>query len=265
MTGYTKLFSSILDSSVWQENNETRIVWITLLAMSDKNGEVTASIPGLAKRAGVTIKETEAALTKFKSPDKYSTSKEFDGRRIEEIDGGWLILNRVKYRDTYSAEDRKEKTRLRVERYRQRKVGYADVTPVTPGYACNADVTPGNACNADVTHVTPVIGIGKGKGIGKEGSREARLNKGSRLEASIWSKEAFSKACEAISQKHDLDIEAVDQFIKDKLRNGFTTIDRQTGRRKIIASNDLERLLTGFAKRYVSDRSTNFRKSNNQP
>ena len=36
---YVKLWSDLLDSSLWvQESPETRIVWITLLAMADADG-----------------------------------------------------------------------------------------------------------------------------------------------------------------------------------------------------------------------------------
>ena len=43
MNGFTKLFQSILTSSVWSEDNETRIVWITMLALADQNGSVSAT------------------------------------------------------------------------------------------------------------------------------------------------------------------------------------------------------------------------------
>ena len=33
---FTKLFSSILDSTVWQESKETKLVWVTMLAMCDR-------------------------------------------------------------------------------------------------------------------------------------------------------------------------------------------------------------------------------------
>lgn len=68
---YAKLFGSILDSTVWQESLPTKVVWITMLAMKDRDGYVGASVPGLASRAGVTIKECEEALKKFTSPDPY--------------------------------------------------------------------------------------------------------------------------------------------------------------------------------------------------
>jgi hypothetical protein len=107
MTGYTKLFGSIVASTIWREAKETKIVWITMLALADQYGIVSASIPGLADLSKVTIEECEASLAKLMSPDPYSRSKENEGRRIEEVDGGWRILNYVKYRQLWSDEDRK--------------------------------------------------------------------------------------------------------------------------------------------------------------
>ena len=42
---FTKLFSSITASTVWVEDSDTRVVWITLLAMADKKGRVWGSVP----------------------------------------------------------------------------------------------------------------------------------------------------------------------------------------------------------------------------
>ena len=120
MSSYTKLFHSILDSSIWQESHQTRIVWVTMLAMADQHGEVQASVPGLAKRAGVTIREAEDALTILLSPDAYSRTPDNEGRRIATIDGGWEILNHAKYRFEASLEDRKEKAAMRSKRFRDR-------------------------------------------------------------------------------------------------------------------------------------------------
>ena len=110
MNNFTKLYSSIITSTIWREDNATRILWITLLALSDSDGRVEGSIPGLAHIAGITTTECEASFTKLMSPDPYSRSKENEGRRVEEVDGGWLILNRKKYRD---------KSHDRTEYYRQ--------------------------------------------------------------------------------------------------------------------------------------------------
>ena len=95
---YCKLFKSILTSTIWQESKETRLVWITMLALKDRFGEVAGSIPGLASQAGVTLEECKQAIALLQRPDPYSRTQENEGRRIKEVDGGWLILNHDKYR-----------------------------------------------------------------------------------------------------------------------------------------------------------------------
>ena len=117
---YTKLFASIITSTIWIANDQTRIVWITMLALADKNGEVQGSVPGLARIAGVSMEACEAALKAFLSPDEHSRTKTDEGRRIEEIDGGWHLLNHEKYRKMASKEDAVEKNAERQRRHRAR-------------------------------------------------------------------------------------------------------------------------------------------------
>ena len=112
MTGYTKLFSTILDSTIWRESDKTRILWITMLAMAGKNGWVVSSVPGLADRARLSREDTDAGLLALMAPDADSRTKEHDGRRITAIDGGWLILNHAKYRAKLGIEERREYQRL---------------------------------------------------------------------------------------------------------------------------------------------------------
>jgi hypothetical protein len=95
---WTKLFSEILTSSIWQEPYPTRLVWITMLADKDKDGVVHASKGGLAHRANVTLDECLVALERLLGPDEDSRTKEHEGRRIEPVDGGWRVLNHAKYR-----------------------------------------------------------------------------------------------------------------------------------------------------------------------
>jgi hypothetical protein len=75
-----------------------------MLAMADRLGRVWASIPGLANRARVPVESVEKAIKCFSEHDPYSRTKDFDGRRIEEIDGGWRLLNYVKYRSIRDEE-----------------------------------------------------------------------------------------------------------------------------------------------------------------
>jgi hypothetical protein len=108
---FTKLSSGILASTVWQEPNSTRIVWITMLALADRNGYVAASIPGLAHLARVTLQEVEAALATFSGPDPYSRTPENEGRRIESVTGGWRLLNHGLYRARRDADETKDRKR----------------------------------------------------------------------------------------------------------------------------------------------------------
>lgn len=117
---YTKLFSTIVTSSIWVEDDATRIVWITLLALSNKDGEIMAAIPGLARMAGVSVEACEKAIQTFLSPDPYSRTKDEGGRRLEVIDGGWALINHAKYRRMASDEERKEQAAVRQKRFRDR-------------------------------------------------------------------------------------------------------------------------------------------------
>jgi hypothetical protein len=128
MSGYTKLFASILDSSVWFTPTHVRIVWVTMLAMADQDGIVEASLPGLAARAGVDRTQCEQALALFLAPDPDSRSAEHDGRRIERADGGWRLLNHGKYSDKLSRADKLEKAAERQRRWRQRNASRNAVT-----------------------------------------------------------------------------------------------------------------------------------------
>jgi hypothetical protein len=125
---YTKLFSSIITSTIWTEDDQTRLVWITMLAIADKNGEVAASLPGLARLAAVPLDAVERAIEKFLSPDKHSRTKDDEGRRIEEIDGGWLLLNHAKYREMASRDEAKAASAERQKRFKERKKRNAKVT-----------------------------------------------------------------------------------------------------------------------------------------
>ena len=126
---YNKLFTKILDSSIWLESDSTRIVWITLLAAMDRDGIATfSSIRNLARRANVTLQAAEEAVCVLEAPDPDSCSQECNGRRIERIDGGWLVINAKTYREIIHSEDVRKQTRIRVQRHRERKRALQSVT-----------------------------------------------------------------------------------------------------------------------------------------
>jgi hypothetical protein len=145
---YNKLFSKILDSSTWLESHATRIVWFTFLAAMDQDGMCEFASPlNVAHRARVTPEEAEAALAILEAPDKYSSDTDREGRRIERVAGGWIVLNARKYRAITTAADRREKTRERVRKHRARAHGEGDAPASDPSPAvdCNAESVTRNA------------------------------------------------------------------------------------------------------------------------
>lgn len=98
MAGWTKLFSTIVGSSVWMEDDRTLRVWFGFLALADQHGVVLGTPKRMAEILRVPYEDFEAAMEKFTSPDPESSSPENEGRRVAKIDGGWLVLNYVKYR-----------------------------------------------------------------------------------------------------------------------------------------------------------------------
>ena len=141
---YNKLFTKILDSSIWLEPSGTRIIWLTMIAAMDENGFVQfASVANLAHRARIELAEAQAAVDCLEGPDANSSDPEHEGRRIERVPGGWMILNAEKYREMVTRAVIQEKTRQRVAKHREKK------------RTCNAPVTLGNAsvteANASVT------------------------------------------------------------------------------------------------------------------
>lgn len=139
MSGFTKLFSSIVTSPVWNEAHTTRIVWITMLAMSNSAGIVEGSIPGFAVFARVTHDEMLLAVERLCAPDPHSRIPDHEGRRIEAIEGGWRILNYRAYRDRGQGKDGSRAPAMRAYRARRRQNALPDT--VTDSHALQTDVT----------------------------------------------------------------------------------------------------------------------------
>lgn len=129
--GYVKLLSSIVRSSIWGEPDHVRVVWITMMAIADKHGYVYASVDGLAHEARKTIDETEDALRRFLSPDPRSRTKEHDGRRVVEVDGGWQLLSYERIRAMHGAESERERKREWWNSNRGKKTSSLDATSET--------------------------------------------------------------------------------------------------------------------------------------
>jgi hypothetical protein len=148
LSGYSKLFASIITSTIWLEDHPTRIVWFALLATCDSEGIVQGSIPGFASLARVTVGEMRHAVSRLSAPDPDSRTPDHEGRRIEACEGGWVILNYPKYREAAQAKEGSNAPAMRAYRKRKREEAFRD-TPVTDEAfraAPVTDVTP-SACS----------------------------------------------------------------------------------------------------------------------
>ena len=96
---FVKLFNTIITSSIWEEDNETRILWITMLALANRDGVVLAAPKRLAKLANIPVNKCQQCLQTLSAPDVDSRTPDNEGRRIGVVPGGWRILNYALYRE----------------------------------------------------------------------------------------------------------------------------------------------------------------------
>lgn len=114
----------MLKSSIWTEKAQ-RDLFITALLMAEPHelreptpqlvvgkieetgwkvpagwyGIVRAASSGIIHQAMIDRAEGMRALEQLGEPDPASKSKEFEGRRMVRVDGGFIILNFIAYRD----------------------------------------------------------------------------------------------------------------------------------------------------------------------
>jgi hypothetical protein len=141
---YTPIPKSIITSTIWLEKPHIFKVWMTMILSSDAKGIVRGSVPGLANLAHVTTEECREALSRFRDPDPDSRTKDYEGRRIEDIDGGWRLFNHKRQRDMMGIGHATSTERVRA--WRERRAGNeTDETPDETDETFRNNATPGNA------------------------------------------------------------------------------------------------------------------------
>jgi hypothetical protein len=124
---YSKLYSSIVHSSLWTEPDHIRILFITLLAIADREGYVFGSRNGLIRLANLDPDQCAAAdpFQALMDADKDSSdilrNPENEGRRIVAVAGGFQILNFLYYRSLRNEDDRREQNREAQQRFRSKR------------------------------------------------------------------------------------------------------------------------------------------------
>lgn len=110
MNSWTPLWSQVVDSSLWEEKPTVRVLFVTMIALKDADHVCRVDAYRLHKRANISEEETVEALKILESPDKKRKllKQEFEGRRIQPVEDGWLILNGQKYRSMIQKFKRRE-------------------------------------------------------------------------------------------------------------------------------------------------------------
>lgn len=124
MNFYVPIFSKIVDSSLWTEPDFVVKVFITMLAKKDKDNVCRGSAFNIAKWACKPESEVLEALKVLSSPDtKRIEPQAFDGRRIEKVEDGWVILNGPIYQQMMKDANRRAYKTEKQREYRGAEPG----------------------------------------------------------------------------------------------------------------------------------------------
>lgn len=119
MDTWAPLFSKIVDSSLWDEEDYVVKIFLTMIAKKDSDHCVRASAYMLGRWARKTEKETLDALKILGSPDKKRLEPQpHDGRRIRKVEGGWEVLNGQYYEDLMREVNRRVYKAKKAREYR---------------------------------------------------------------------------------------------------------------------------------------------------
>lgn len=130
MEGFTPLFGRIVNSSVWDEPDYIVKIFLTMLAVKDRDHVVRMNAYNLARMSRKTEAEVIEALKVLAAPDKRRLEPQpNEGRRIEKVEGGWLMLNGEFYQELMFAVMKRAKNAMAMrEKRRQEKLGQAPRT-----------------------------------------------------------------------------------------------------------------------------------------
>jgi hypothetical protein len=103
VSGYTPVFDTVFQGTLcgkWP----TLPVWLTILPMADKNGQIDMTYQHISAVSGWPVDLLKQAIAELTAPDPESRSSEKEGRRLELIDPlnrqwGWRVINHAAYRE----------------------------------------------------------------------------------------------------------------------------------------------------------------------
>jgi len=135
MNRYSPIWSQIIDSSLWCEEDYVVKIFLTMIAKKDLDDIVRGTAFNIGQWSKKTEEETLKALKILSSPDRKRIEKqEYEGRRIEKVSEGWLVLNGAHYRKMMFLATRREYKRLKQREYRIRDQSTKEIDPKQKAY-----------------------------------------------------------------------------------------------------------------------------------
>lgn len=146
---YGKTFAALWNGSI-RGKPDLQLVFIYMFSNCDADGNIDCVPDVIADATGLGMERVVAAIEALEAPDKFSRTRELEGRRIVPLDEdrswGWHIVNHAKYLREGSDVHRKEKAAERQRKYRLRNAGVthsnACVTPLSISVSSSVSVPP---------------------------------------------------------------------------------------------------------------------------
>jgi len=120
MQSFFPLSSKVVDSSLWELPDHAVKVFITMMVKQDHDNVVRATAYNIAQWTRKPEAEVLDALKILAAPDTRRVEpQKFEGRRIQRVEDGWLILNGAYYQDLWKVVSRRQYKTRKQREYRE--------------------------------------------------------------------------------------------------------------------------------------------------
>lgn len=117
---WKRAYESVLSSSIMEEPPCVRLVFHYMILVADTRGFCIGTEETLSRRFNIPLNDFREAIEILVAPDSKSRSPENEGRRIQRVRGGWLILRHEHYQPRLGRKDKDGEEKR--ERYRDRDI-----------------------------------------------------------------------------------------------------------------------------------------------
>lgn len=145
---FSKLWEDFWTSSIQEAPPFTRLFFTSLWGLCDHEGNFTATMAALARRANLcpgdmekSLKYAQQSMEILLAPDPLSTNREHDGRRVLDLgQNRWHVVSFVNRRDKDDADRRRDYWRKKKREQREKA---AELSPEHPANLNGQGEKPG--------------------------------------------------------------------------------------------------------------------------